>query len=125
MTNPLNGQWETPSSSFTALSIFAPNTGIVAILKGVANVTKLEDAQDGGVLCYHLTGTIQSENLNAITGSSVTGTSITTELWIGKDDLLVRDVKLTGQITASEVPGIVRTLTLSNFNESITIALPQ
>jgi hypothetical protein len=125
MTNPLNGQWETPSSSFSVLSIFDPHTGIAAILKGVANVSKLDDAQAGGVLCYHLNGTIQSENLSAITGSAITGTSITTQLWIGKDDLLVRNVQLTGQITETEVQGIVRTLSFSNFNESITIDLPQ
>ena len=53
------------------------------------------------------------------------GTAIGVELWVGKDDLLVRSIKLTGQITATEVPGIVRTLSLSNFNETLNIALPQ
>ncbi len=125
ITNPLTGAWETPSASFSVLSIFDPNTGVGAILKGLADPAGLADAQAGGVLCYHLTGSIKSENLSAITGSAVTGTSISTELWIGKDDLFVRQVKLTGQITSSEVTGIVRTLSLSAFNESITIQLPQ
>jgi hypothetical protein len=125
MTNPLSGNWETPSSSFSVLSIFDPNSGIAAILKGLANPAKLDDAQESGVLCYHLSGSIQSENLNAITGSSATGTSISTQLWVGKDDLLVRKVQLTGKITDTEVQGIVRTLSLSNFNAAITIDLPQ
>jgi lipoprotein LprG len=125
MTNPLSGKWEVPSSSFNVLSLFDPKKGIAAILKNLADISKLDDAQSGGVLSYHLSGTIKSENLSAITGSSIAGTSIATELWIGKDDLLVRNIKLTGKITETEVQGIVRTLGLSNFNESVTIDLPQ
>jgi hypothetical protein len=55
----------------------------------------------------------------------VPGTAIGVELWIGKGDLLVRSIKLTGKITENEVSGIVRILSLSNFDESISIALPQ
>jgi len=44
---------------------------------------------------------------------------------VGKDDSLVRSIKLTGKITENEVSGIVRTLSLSNIDESINIALPQ
>jgi lipoprotein LprG len=125
MTNPLTGKWETPSATFNVLSLFDPNTGVAAILKGLSGVSKLADAQTGGVLCYHLSGSVKSEDLAAITGSSVAGTSIDTEVWIGKDDLFVRQIKLTGQITSSEVKGIVRTLSLSSFNNLITIELPK
>jgi lipoprotein LprG len=125
MTNPLSGKWETPPVAFNVLGLFDPGTGVAAILKGLTDVSKLEDAEAGGVPCYHLSGSIKSENLNAITGSSVAGISIQAEVWIGKSDLLIRDIKLTGKITESEVPGIVRTLTLSKFDEPVTIELPQ
>jgi hypothetical protein len=125
MTNPLTGKWEVPSASFNVLSVFDPNKGIAAILKSLTEVSKLDDVQSGGVPCYHLSGNIKSENLAAITGSAAPGSSITTEVSIGKDDLLVREVRLTGQITETEVKGIVRTLSFSNFNQSITIEMPQ
>ena len=125
MTNPLSNSWEQLPTEFAILSVFNPNTGITAIMRGITGLTKLRDAQSAGVDCYHLSGNIDSANLSPITGSSVPGTSIGVELWIGKDDLLVRSIKLTGQITATEVPGIVRTLNLSNFNETLNIALPQ
>jgi hypothetical protein len=125
MTNPLSNSWEQLPTEFAILSVFNPNTGITAIMRGITGLTKLSDAQSAGVDCYHLSGNIDSANLSPITGSSVPGTSIGVELWIGKDDLLVRSIKLTGQITATEVPGIVRTLNLSNFNETLNIALPQ
>jgi len=125
MTNPLNGKWETPGTAFNVLSLFDPNTGIAAILKGLTGAARLEDATAGGVLCYHLSGSIKSEDLKAITGSAAQGTAIAAELWIGQNDFLIRDVKLTGQITETEVAGIVRTLSLSNFNTPVTIDLPQ
>jgi hypothetical protein len=125
MTNPLSNSWEQLPTEFAILSVFNPNTGITAIMRGITGLTKLSNAQSAGVDCYHLSGNIDSANLSPITGSSVAGTSIGVELWIGKDDLLVRSIKLTGQITATEVPGIVRTLNLSNFNETLNIALPQ
>jgi hypothetical protein len=125
MTNPLSNSWEQLPTEFAILSVFNPSTGVTAIMRGITGLTKLSDAQSAGVNCYHLSGNIDSANLSPITGSSVPGTAIGVELWIGKDDLLVRSIKLTGQITATEAPGIIRTLNLSNFNETLNIALPQ
>jgi hypothetical protein len=125
MTNPLNGNWEQLPAQFNVLGLFDPNTGIAAIMNGVSNVTRLADVNSSGVLSYHLSGNINSEALNAITGSSIKGTSIGVEVWIGENDLLVRTIQLTGQITETEVPGIVRTLTLSNFNAPVSIELPK
>jgi hypothetical protein len=125
MTNPLNGQWETLSDQFKILGIFDPTSGIAAILKQVSNLTALDDQQSGGVPCYHLKGNVSSDALNALTGSSVSGVNINVELWIGKGDFLVRTIQLTGKITETEVSGIVRTLSLSNFGQALSIELPQ
>lgn len=125
MTNPLTGKWEALPSQFAVLSVFNPNTGITAIMRGITDLTKLVDEQTGGVLCYHLSGSIDSEKLAPITGSSVKGIVVNVELWVGKDDFSLRSIKLTGKITETEVPGIIRTLTLSNFNEAVNIELPQ
>ena len=125
MTNPLTAKWEQLSPQFAILSVFNPNTGITTIMRGITNPAKLKDEQSAGVMCYHLSGSVDSEKLTPITGSSVKGTAINVELWVGKDDSLVRSIKLTGKITEIEVSGIVRTLSLSNIDESINIALPQ
>jgi lipoprotein LprG len=125
LTNPLTGKWEQLPSQFALLSVFNPNTGITAIMRGITSLAKLSDEQSAGVICYHVSGSIDSENLSPITGSSVKGTTINVELWVGKDDYLVRSIKLIGKITETEVPGIIRTLNLSNFDETISIELPQ
>lgn len=125
MTNPLSGKWELPPAEFKVLSVFDPNTFIAAVMKDVTGLTELNDEESAGVICYHLSGSINSDDLSAITGSSVKGVAINVEVWIGKEDLLVRNIKLAGKITETEVPGIVRTLNFSNYNEVVSIELPE
>lgn len=125
MTNPLSGKWEAPPDQFKVLSVFDPGTGIAAIIKGIATPSSLDDEQVGDTLSYHLKGGVASEALSPLTGSAVTGVIVDTEVWIGKEDFLVRQVKLTGKITEGEIEGIVRTLTFTNFNQNVNITLPQ
>jgi hypothetical protein len=124
MTNPLSGQWELLPNEFKVLSVFDPNSGIAAIMKGVSSPAKVGEEDSGGILCYHLSGTIDSGNLGAITGSSVQGVPVSTDVWIGKDDFLPRQIKLVGKITEGEKDGIVRTLSLSNFDQPVNIEKP-
>ncbi len=125
MTNPFTSQWELLPTEFRALSVFDMNTGVAAIMRGIEDLTMLDDEEIDGVLSYHLSGGIDSGDLSTITGSSIQGVAIHTEVWIGKEDFLVRLIKLEGKITESEVAGIVRTLKLSNFNEEVSIELPE
>jgi hypothetical protein len=125
MTNPLSGKWEVPPAQFQVLNVFDPANGIAAIMKGITSPARLADEPMGGTLCYHITGSITSDALRPITGSAVPGATIKAETWIGKEDLLVRNIKLEGKITESEKEGIVRTIALSKLNQSISITLPE
>ena len=125
MTNPFTSQWDLLPNDFKVLSVFDPNSGIAAILKGLNNPNKLNDEPIQGVNCYHLSGGIDSGKLSSITGSSVQGVNIATEVWVGKDDFWPRQFKLDGKITDTEKPGIVRTLSLSAFNSPVSIVSPK
>jgi hypothetical protein len=125
MTNPLSGNWEVPPDQFKVLSVFDPGTGIAAIIKGITTPSSLDDEQLGDILCYHLKGDIASETLSPLTGSAVAGVVVNAEVWIGKEDFLVRQAKLTGKITEGEKEGIVRTLAFTSFNQNVDITLPQ
>jgi hypothetical protein len=124
MTNPLTGQWELLPTQFSILKVFDPNTGIVAIMKGIVDLTKLSDEEMEGAICYHLSGSIDSVELRPITVSSVEGVTIPIDVWIGVEDFMVRLIKIEGKITETEVEGIIRTVILSNFNEEVSIEVP-
>ena len=46
------------------------------------------------------------------------------ELWIGKDDKLVRRLRLTGPISSAEDAAAVRTVELSEFDEAVRVTAP-
>lgn len=126
MTNPLSQLWEPLPSQFSAVALFDPDTGIAAIMKGLTDLVKLEDEEVSGVPSYHLRGEIASDDLLPITGgTTIEGVEIAAEAWIGKEDFLMRQVRFEGKITEAEEEGIIRVLKLSQFNEEVTIELPQ
>lgn len=128
VTNPLTGQWEPFPSEFSAAGIFDPDTGIAAILRGMTNLSRLEDQKMAGFACFHIKGNIISDDLRPITRlftlSQLEGVDIAAEVWLDWEDFLLRRIRLEGQITAEEKPGIIRTITFSDYNKSVEIELP-
>jgi hypothetical protein len=129
LTNPLTGKWEPFPSQFSAAGIFDPDTGIAAVLRAMTNLSKLEDQNVAGLSCYHIKGNITTDDLAPITRlftlNSLKGVNIASEIWCDEGDFLLRQIRLEGQITAEEKPGIIRTITLSDFNENVEIELPK
>ncbi|MBN1191879.1 MAG: LppX_LprAFG lipoprotein [Dehalococcoidales bacterium] len=124
MTNPLNGRWELLPNEFQVLSVFDPATGVAAIMKNMSGATRLADEEAAGKTCYHISGEIDSGNLNSITGSSIQGIMNRAEIWIAMDDFLPQVIKLEGRITEEEKEGITRTLSFSDYNLETKIEKP-
>lgn len=125
MTNPLTMKWELLPTEFSAVSIFDPDAGFTAILEGMTGLVKLEEERVNGLLSYHIAGQTPSEYLSSITLSSVEGVMIDTEIWVDTEDFLLRRIRLEGQITKGEKAGIVRTISLSDFDQVVEIELPK
>ena len=88
------------------------------------DATKLADEAVDGVLSYQLEGNVGPDVLGP--GDESTPETIPAEIWIGKDDQLVRQVRLELEFQGAQVPGTitVSTLTLSRFNEPVTVEAP-
>lgn len=90
---------------------------LTALTTQISDLTYLGEEAIGGVSTHHLQGTLAAELLELVeAGEEHTG-SVTLDLWVGVEDSLVyRYLWLeAGQTT---------TLTLSRFDEPITIAAP-
>ncbi len=125
MTNMLSGKWELAPTTFKVLKVFDPSSGIASIIQGLTNVTDVGDEKVNKIKCYHFKGEVMSEALAPLTGTTATGVPIATEVWINKKNFQVVQVQLTGKITDTEVDGITRTLTFSDYNKNIDITLPE
>jgi hypothetical protein len=110
-------------------------TAYIQFINAFEGTSRLSDEEINGVLCYHLQGTIDTAKLED-SSSEFTTTEMETlnaDLWIGKEDFLVRRMILEVQADTSssgtEMPmsggSLSFTYEFSKYNEPITIEAPQ
>ena len=121
MTNPLNGNWESVPSEVSPLGFFNPNQGIAAMMTQVKQVS-LQSEGDGE---YVIVGVIPPTALAPLFGETVSEPFISLRLTLDSQTLYLKEVTLEGRITPTEIDGITRVITLSGFNDPITIETPQ
>ena len=121
MTNPLTGAWEQVAREVSPLGFFDPQRGIGSMMTEVQAPVLVE--KSGGQ--FIIEGDLPVEALRPLLGGSLMeGNTVDVRLTIGSDDLFLQRAILDGRLTAIEPDGVVRTITLSEFNEQVTIEPP-
>ena len=121
ISNPFTGAWETLSEQVSPLGFFNPRRGIAAMMSQVSEVSLLPDGE--GV--YQFKGRLPPEALSSLLGSTVKGTTISAVLTIDAKELRLLKAVLDGRVKPTEEDGLIRVITLSRFNEPVTIEPPQ
>ena len=120
MTNPLSGEWHAVSSALNPLEFFDPSQGIADILAQVQDSTLIShDTSE-----YRIGGTLPTDALAPLFGETEPQSSVDVTLAIDRTRLHLTRARLEGRITPTEADGIVRTITLSEFDEPVDIAAP-
>ena len=78
-----------------------------------------------GVPCRHISGAVESGRLAALIPGAAEGLPLAADLWIGKDEALLRQVRIQGRILSTDEPDLVRVLTMRDFDRPVEITLPQ
>lgn len=120
MTNPLTGEWESVAAEVSPLAFFEPQTGIGAMMRSVESPT-LVSSSDG---VHIVEGGLAVSVLAPILGGAATDGDVRVELTVAADSLLLEKAVITGRVTASEADGVIRTITLWDFDAPITINPP-
>jgi len=124
MTNPFNRQWQPLPSGNTIKDVFDPTQGIKAVANALENAEVTAEEEVGGVATYRVEGTVDSAILEAAAPIAEPGLTVKVKVWIGKDDSLIRRIRLEGPIAPDEPPNIVRKLDVSKFDEPVSIEPP-
>lgn len=124
ITNPLTKKWQ-KAPNVIAFAPLDPNKGIGTLIGNAKDLQKLADDNIGGTAVYHLSGTLDGKDLGSLLGTNIESKQIPAEIWIGKSDLLPRQIKITGSLMPNEPQNLVRTITLSNYNATVDIKPPQ
>ena len=120
MTNPLSGEWHAVSSALNPLEFFDPSQGIADILAQVQDPTLIShDASE-----YRIGGRLPADALAPLFGETEPQSSVNVTLTIDRTRLHLTRARLEGRITPTEADGLVRTITLSEFDEPLDIAAP-
>ena len=120
MTNPLTGAWEQVAREVSPLGFFDPQRGIGSMMTEVQSPVLVEksDAE------FVIEGALLVEALKPLLGGLMEGNTVDVRLNIDSDSLFLTQAILDGRLTAIEPDGVVRTITLSEFNEQVTIEPP-
>ena len=120
MTNPLTGAWEQVAREVSPLGFFDPQRGIGSMMTEVESPSLVEKSDEAFVI----EGDLPVEALEPLLGGLTEGNTVNVRLTIDSDSLFLKQAILDGRVTATEPDGVVRTITLSEFNEQVTIEPP-
>lgn len=123
--DPTSQKWQSMPAAFSPVGSLNLNTGTVQVLERIGEPRYVGTEDTGGTRTYHLSGTVQSEDVAAIAGSTTTEEPFEGDVWVGVEDHFVRRIVVVGAATANEVEGTVRTIELSAFDEPLEIVPPQ
>lgn len=120
ISNPITGEWEPVPAGVSPLGFFDPTKGVSEIMKQIESPRLLSTEDDS----YTISGTIPSESLASLFGAVDEGNSIDINVVIDATSLYLLEARLEGRITTLEEDGVIRIITLSNFNEPVEIEPP-
>lgn len=123
-TDPASGKWGPMPSELNMTTFFDPSRGMADILGNVKGLTADGTENVDGTDTYRLKGSVPATALKSLT-SEVTATGdISTTLWIGAGDFLLRKADLVGPLLSDEPSDIARTLTIKDYNKAVTVETP-
>ncbi len=121
----LFGGWQTTTGLLDPRTLSDPQSGVAAILGHIQNPSTPSDSTVGGRSCWNITGKLDPTFLAGITGGGApAGTIDDVSTCIGKSDKLPYQIVIKGPAAAGDTNKTVRTFTLSNLGEQVTIEAP-
>ena len=94
------------------------------IIDSVRDPHVIDISEMDGITVSRIKGTVPSEGLSPLVPTADPGFEVGLELWIGQERDLLRMVQIEGQVLSRDDPGVVRLLTLYDFDLPVDISLP-
>lgn len=123
MTNPINGKWEAVPTDVSPLGFFSPTRGISAMMAEVRQV-RLLDGDTGDSDVFRMSGTAPAQALAPLVGPTLEDATVQLQLTIDADTQHLLEAVIEGRVAPTDADGVVRVITLSRFNEPLTIEPP-
>ncbi|HWQ13019.1 MAG TPA: LppX_LprAFG lipoprotein [Roseiflexaceae bacterium] len=126
LTNPLTRAWQcvAPGAAFDPAVLFAPDTGIEALLQdGLRDVALAGEEQVDGRASYRLRATVDGARLAAVSGGLLGAGPVAAEIWADKATLRASRIVLVDSATDPADP-TTWTMTFSGYDEPVDVRAP-
>jgi lipoprotein LprA len=121
----LFGAWQATTGLLDPRTLSDPQKGVASILGHIQNPSTPTDSTVGGRPCWQINGKLDPAYLAGITGGGApAGSTDDITSCIGKTDKLPYQIIIKGPAATGDTDKTVRTFTLSNFGEQVTIEAP-
>jgi hypothetical protein len=125
LKTPFVGGWRSIDVSTSPLAFFDPDTGLLPVIRDATDVSREGSEAVGGDDCWRLSAKVPAEQLAPLISAEPTDERLPIELWVGKDDSLLRRLRVSGPVSPGEGEDAVRTIELSKFGEDVEISPPR
>ena len=124
MTNLFSGTWEPVAKEQIPFRFDFVTESVTALLAGMDDLTLLGDGELEDGPAFVIRGVGPTEALAQLIPGALPGSFIPTELWVGKADGRLRQVRLTGPLVAGDLPDTVRLVRLKSLVDEPEIKAP-
>ena len=121
---PLGCIWRTVDPGTLPFDFVGMHDSVADALAATTAVSIEEAGDVNGVPTYLLTGRLLSETIRGLVPGALEGNTLEIAVFVGRDDLLPRSVRLSGLMFADDPPGMTRLLDLADFNDPVSIEPP-
>lgn len=124
--DPLTRQWRRLEIGTSPVAFFDPARGVLSVIEGAVELEAAGSETVGGVESHRVTGQVKARDAARLLAvSSTSERLVDLELWIGKDDLTLRRIRVRGPVGAGEPAAAGRTVELSDFDRTFEIEAPE
>jgi len=125
LKDPFRGDWRSFEVGTSPVDFFDPAQGVLAIIEEAQELEQVGFEEVAGADSFHLRGKVTASAITPILGNPPSEKLVAVDLWIGREDFLLRRIRLEGSVYEEDPDDVVRTVELSAFDEPVTIERPE
>ncbi|MFN0070170.1 MAG: LppX_LprAFG lipoprotein [Chloroflexota bacterium] len=118
--NPLGARYEELSGT-ARIALLDPESGMASVMPTIIEPKLLEPQTESGIKHQAVQGQLPSTSVSKLIGGTATGNSILVDALVRETDWQLARLRLAGAALQGDQPEAVRVITLSEWNEPVTI----
>jgi hypothetical protein len=118
--NPLGSRFEEMTGT-QRIALLDPEKGMASVVPTIVEPKLLEPQTDNGIKHQSIQGQLPSASVSKLIGGTPTGNSIAVDALVRETDWQIARLRLAGAALQGDQPEAVRLITLSAWNQPVTI----